>query len=323
MSHPQPLGSGPLLRALLMATQLNATDLKKLSVPQLKLLCKEKTVTGYSKLNKDAIVAKLLDWQDKQRTPGAASNASTPLSSHRVQEAATQVHDAIRSSSRNPLDAQPRLSDASPHSSDLGAKAAATVGQAAPLKRPFCDAVAQNTQPDRPVKKRKITSIPPDSLVSQSIQSALPQRLPLQISPTVNATIQQGTVASQVLKPLSVAIGSLDKVPEPTRRVKGRFRPLLVTTETRLNAAPAPAMHPTSNPSDETYISGYSVFTLEQQVSLCVISLPPSVAQRKHIPGLSVILSGITLEDLRSCSLVSRTFRYAGGSFNHALRLPY
>jgi hypothetical protein len=58
-------------------------------------------------------------------------------------------------------------------------------------------------------------------------------------------------------------------------------------------------------------------FPCEGTVLLGPISLPPSVAQRKHMPRLALILSGISLQDLRTCALVSRSFRYAGILFHH------
>ncbi|KIM43353.1 hypothetical protein M413DRAFT_69460 [Hebeloma cylindrosporum] len=57
-------------------------------------------------------------------------------------------------------------------------------------------------------------------------------------------------------------------------------------------------------------------FLRESTILLGPISLPPSVAQRRHIPRLSLVLSGISLQDLRTCALVSRSFRYAGIFFH-------
>jgi len=44
-----------------MSTATQAEDLKKLTVPQLKALCKDKKITGYSKLGKNAIIQKLVE----------------------------------------------------------------------------------------------------------------------------------------------------------------------------------------------------------------------------------------------------------------------
>ncbi|KAJ7043997.1 hypothetical protein C8F04DRAFT_1228868 [Mycena alexandri] len=53
-------------------------ELKKLTVPQLKALCKEKRVTGYSKLGKDAIIQKLL--QVGISAPSSAPSVTAPTS---------------------------------------------------------------------------------------------------------------------------------------------------------------------------------------------------------------------------------------------------
>ncbi|KAJ6557355.1 hypothetical protein DFH09DRAFT_986964 [Mycena vulgaris] len=51
-------------------------ELKKLTVPQLKALCKEKRITGYSKLGKDAIIQKLLGTAMSTASSSAAQTAA-------------------------------------------------------------------------------------------------------------------------------------------------------------------------------------------------------------------------------------------------------
>ena len=45
---------------------MNETELKKLTVVQLKHMCKEKNISGYSKLGKNYIIEKLVGWQRSQ-----------------------------------------------------------------------------------------------------------------------------------------------------------------------------------------------------------------------------------------------------------------
>ncbi|CAA7261382.1 unnamed protein product [Cyclocybe aegerita] len=48
---------------------MTLTELQKLNVTQLRLLCKEKKITGYSKTPKEVLIEKLLAWQKPQPTP--------------------------------------------------------------------------------------------------------------------------------------------------------------------------------------------------------------------------------------------------------------
>lgn len=53
----------------LMASNMSTSELSKLTVPQLRALCKERKLTGYSKLGKSALLLKLAD-------PGAVPAAA-------------------------------------------------------------------------------------------------------------------------------------------------------------------------------------------------------------------------------------------------------
>lgn len=52
--------------------------------------------------------------------------------------------------------------------------------------------------------------------------------------------------------------------------------------------------------------------TLQFEAELKPISLPPPLSQRKRVQGWAIILSGLDNQSRNACSLVSRTFRYAG-----------
>jgi hypothetical protein len=55
------------------------TDLKKLTVPQLKALCKDKKITGYSKLGKNAIIQKLVEHAGSSVTSNLNTSGSSDL----------------------------------------------------------------------------------------------------------------------------------------------------------------------------------------------------------------------------------------------------
>ena len=81
---------------------MNETELKRLTVARLKLMCKEKNIAGYSKLGKNYIIEKLVNWQRSQ-APAAATGNNLAL----------QLEDTV---SINPADAsrlQPLATDGS------------------------------------------------------------------------------------------------------------------------------------------------------------------------------------------------------------------
>jgi hypothetical protein len=55
----------------------------------------------------------------------------------------------------------------------------------------------------------------------------------------------------------------------------------------------------------------YLEFPCSSPVRLNIVTLPPSLSQRKRIPRWSIILSGVADEDFVACIHVSRMFRYA------------
>ncbi|KAF8798773.1 hypothetical protein BYT27DRAFT_7150139, partial [Phlegmacium glaucopus] len=67
---------------------MNETELKKLTVPQLKLICKEKRITGYSKLGKSDIIGKLVNWQ---RSQAAATGNNSQLDAVNTDASGLQI----------------------------------------------------------------------------------------------------------------------------------------------------------------------------------------------------------------------------------------
>jgi hypothetical protein len=91
-----------------------------------------------------------------------------------------------------------------------------------------------------------------------------------------------------------------------------RFVPLVIkkATSSSVSVRNAP---PAADPGDVVQPSlQYLDFPAFQQWSLEPISLPPSLSQRKEVPRLALILSGISVDQVRECAQVSRLFRYAG-----------
>lgn len=88
-------------------------------------------------------------------------------------------------------------------------------------------------------------------------------------------------------------------------------------TVTSINAAPSPITPADSSPTLYLGLSELPVPVLSQ------IGMPPSISDRKRVGPWSVILSGISDTERRSCILVSRMFRYAGKSMFCSAYLGY
>lgn len=68
----------PLTNSSLMLTATE--DWKKLTVPQLKALCKDKKITGYSKLGKNALIQRLVEHVDTGSSNAVGSGLLTSIS---------------------------------------------------------------------------------------------------------------------------------------------------------------------------------------------------------------------------------------------------
>ncbi|KAJ7175735.1 hypothetical protein C8R46DRAFT_1249351 [Mycena filopes] len=136
------------------------TELKKLTVPQLKVLCKEKRVTGYSKLGKDGIIQKLLGISAPPSAPSASAPAPVPTP-------ATTTPTAIPTPA-NPTQTQTSSTPptASPHPPQANT-AAESSGPSTPAR---VDADAQKLRP----KKRKNPPAAQDPLPSSTTTSSSP-----------------------------------------------------------------------------------------------------------------------------------------------------
>ncbi|KAK0201682.1 hypothetical protein DFS33DRAFT_1349169 [Desarmillaria ectypa] len=89
-----------------------------------------------------------------------------------------------------------------------------------------------------------------------------------------------------------------------------RFTPLVVKNP--VAAAPAPSIHSNGLATTSTVLSpSYLDFPDFPPISLNSITFPPSMAQRRLVTRIAIILSQIYEEDLKQCVFVSRMFRYA------------
>ena len=352
---------------------LTDADLKRLTVAQLKAICKDKRISGYSKLPKDGIIAKLLDWQKRHGVPNIVSNTQgqaasavpgnelgsapllgasvlasnsptttsaanktiniehmaqiTPVVSKDTMQIPSQqnnleargqqtLHRQNLESAQN-LELQPsQNADNTVIPSSIG-----SVLNAAIKRKSSCDALSVSGE-----KKARLdaASSKPGTSRTQAVQSVPSSRV-LQGS----ATKSTGTTYSQLEDPGShpsarnsnLITASVSKTAtnlRPTALVSKPFKALIpkrIIVQPLAKSKVYPMTFTTGRTlTGRTFgsLSGLEAVRDDDTVALGPISHPPSVSQRRRVPILALLLSGISLEDLLHCSLVSRAFRYSG-----------
>ena len=334
---------------------LTEASLKKLTVPQLKALCKEKKqIAGYSKLNKGGIVAKLLDWQKSSQAVastlpstvgdlcslGSAQPRNGPSEdvsleatnpSHGTMAVLSQSSNAIadsvapkptedlasglnigsNSDSRRPTDPEPRREPLFKEPTTNRINKSDTIQQNSTSKRK----VERLEAPVR--KKAKVIDTPPLLTPARADAptfslDAVGEGLRLQEGQATKAYIAPQKFPIQGSQ-LSATTRFKALVPKKDNRVMPvigtQFRAVVDSSVANTSVKHSKVQETAD--SLQTICSPLD-FLREDTVILGPISLPPSVAQRKHISRLALVLSGISLQDLRTCALVSRSFRYAG-----------
>lgn len=321
--------------AFKMSSPLSLASLKKLTVPQLKALCKEQHITGYSKVPKDAIIQKLLDHQILGSTRDAVSSAVPPITNRKP------TNNASTSPSEKPL-------DTSANNPSIAAK------KAPPVVSEIATIPSNSSDVDK-----LLASLPssqaeaPDTLAQISVSEG----------PAVHCTDadsgERGISAANLKRPLSlcepllpskklknasprVSIDPIFKVPHVPRKssntiiavarevppqslekntsVSGkRFKPLLLKnkrSEVVKAASTRPLetgqLQPKGPTSTSDSVISHLDFPRPKSIKLNPISLPPSVSQRKRVSALSLALCAISKGDLQPCAHVSRLFRYSG-----------
>ena len=260
-------------------------DLSKLTVPQLKALCKERRIVGYSKLGKAALIQRLDDTTSSSTSGGVQSSPVAPCSTP---------------NSRALISPSP--------------KNAANTEHLTPNKRP-----AHIGTP--PARKRVKTAsqcaysvnhssslthcVPPVSLPAASNIFKVPA-VPQRRLSTANPELQGGTSCrglptpknvSQRFKPLTPSTPQVRSSCQTEHRHEETL-PTVTASLIALGSSPGMAFPPSPCiPSFSSFVS---------------ISLPPSISDRKRVQRWAVIFCGLDDSERRACCLVSRVTRYAG-----------
>lgn len=362
-----------------MSIIMDETELKKLTVTQLKRMCKEKNITGYSKLGKSCIIEKLVNWQRSPATTGndnlqllklnavviTDTSSLQPLPTLAQASTSRPASGTTTSSSVSTLPVDPTWNSfgiASTDSSDTLVSVARTqdnygLKAAIPIskdKEPRQDATLISPQPSksgqnpsnlantkkmlhvsrkRPLEEETIrskktrtdelqlsASVPtPASNVSGLRERAKLMLPPKQVNHWVKANESQ---SSSILNIPQFPGTSLLKAGPAISASKGistskPFKALVPAASKNItNSGNQPlstnADHLMDNRILIPSISADLDFSQEKDVELGPITLAPSILQRKRVPNLALILSGISIRDLSACAQVSRLFRYSG-----------
>ncbi|KAF8195418.1 hypothetical protein BJ912DRAFT_140730 [Pholiota molesta] len=308
-----------------MASPLGSEDeLKKLTVPQLKLMCKERCITGYTKLPKAGVIGKLLDWRKKNfcpqsLSPGLTTTAPAQTSSadvlengHSMVQAPDSTISVQRQSSSKALHSQeavmpfsaPNTSIA--NSGTINIVALGNVSSAADSQQAQVSALSQGGPAhekdalflNKPIDPLKATSAPISSKRPQDKRDSGAERVAKKprtlqkscVHPLVSVVPQSSPFipSTSTIIPRSEVNLTNPSFLQPSENYslagihskRNRFKPLVSVPELgkKIVVTPTPYIQ---NPSRQTYLD----FGLEGLIpQLRLISLPPSVAQRKHVP---------------------------------------
>lgn len=328
--------------AFKMSSPLSLASLKKLTVPQLKALCKEQHITGYSKLPKDAIIQKLLDHQNLGTTCDAISGAVPPITNGKPTNIASTspCGKPLDTSANNPSiaakKAPPVISEtatipsnhsdadrllASPPS--FQAVAHDTLAQISVSEGPavhFTDADSDGRGISAATSKRPLILCEPP-LPSKKAKNASPRISVDPIFKVPDIPRKPSNTVIAVVAPQSLALTSFVErnTSVSAARVSGkRFKPLLLKNQQSevVKAASTRTLEtgqlePKGPTSSSDSVINHLDFPRPKSIKLYPVSLPPSVSQRRRVPTLSLALCAISKGDLKLCAQVSRLFRYS------------
>ncbi len=291
----------------------------------------------------DATPAPAVSVQSKKKSPvpksAPAEKVTTSSSTSQPRINQRSSGSLIQSSSES----HPPAATASRHISLLSAPSIATESSQAlsqysfssqlplsqPPRAPFVP--TQNAAPALDLPQPRPTAAKPPSAKKRKAESennAQTKKLKLNDDPKPTACKPKAIPFKMPNKPVAVAPNPLSAIlssstsssflpamPQPPARKPlvsttnaKRFTPLVV----KKPPPPTKVNQDTITLSQQGHSQIYLDFIATLPVSLDNISLPPSLASRKLVPRYALILSQVAEEDLMSCTLVSKMFRYAG-----------
>ncbi|KAK0449224.1 hypothetical protein EV421DRAFT_1899904 [Armillaria borealis] len=354
--------------------------LKKLLVAQLKAICKERHLTGVSKLTKALLIQKILDHQGKQSeqetSPAADIDASKtasttqnvpkqPPGQPKAPSALSRDVSVLSGPSILTQPSQP-FPPSLPSSLNLS-----FTSQSSALSQAYRQSQKQPPKaelPQRLVTQSKTPALPPNSIsiskasdtqikkstktvpkvLNRSSVSSLPPKAPSEIpsssfSPDANVSrLHSDSVAAAPAKPLTKKRPAPKEADQKSKKQKLPPKPIpFLFPPKAASVSKENVRNPISQPGKVVTLTGTgkrftplivkkpahipskSLATTSQAtnayldfpdfppISLNNIALPPSMAQRRLVTRIAIILSQVYEGDLKQCVLVSRMFRYA------------
>lgn len=308
-----------------------SVDLQKLTVPQLKTLCKEKGIVGYSKLSKSALVEKLA--AHGRNCAGNPTQTGKDTTAHNKQQEKPPTQGKEK---KKPFETQvlqipmaipsveisKEVDCQNTHGSLLHFSQAHTTADS----RRSVDAlqppegrtdISQASWPDvrttkeiePPSKRQKLGHRPNQQPLvvgkSQKLVEAQAKATFHRTAPLVNKPAQKND-QTVVHIPRGTAVASKRYIPLAVK-LKNPVMPVAV-------AQSAVTIHGGLSSPGEQAPSEYLDFPLpdESNLSFKAITHPPSLSKRQYASKLAILLRDVRREDMLSLTLTSRLFRYSG-----------
>ncbi|KAG2101048.1 uncharacterized protein F5147DRAFT_639897 [Suillus discolor] len=283
-----------------------AGDLAKLTVPQLKVLCKERRIVGYSKLGKAALLLKLNNNDTTRANKDLTATSAEKSALCKALPVSGPVDHSAANHCASPTVVTPSTPDA-PNESQSA-------------KRPRVSAIFEST-------KRQKPSLVNSASVCDANSSSSSTKLPtgtgtLKASagltlvtefpgPAGHLPDNSSASASSNAVPIIVQPQNINLVQEGSKtKLQGRFKPPVFTTTPIIASTLLTSRRVSHNASTlpDTFSLESAPISIPSSMN---ITLPPKLSDRKRVQSLAVILSALTDQDRQTCTMVSRTFRYA------------
>ncbi|KAF9014544.1 hypothetical protein BDZ89DRAFT_1166791 [Hymenopellis radicata] len=165
----------------------------------------------------------------------------------------------------------------------------------------------RKAEPENNVQTKKVkpnADPKPTACKPKAIPFKMPNK-PVAVAPKPLSAIPSASTPSSLLPAMPHPPARTSLISTTTNAK--RFTPLVV----KKPPPPTKVNQDTMTLSQQGRSQIYLDFITTLPVSLDNISLPPSLASRKLVPRYALFLSQVAEEDLKSCTLVSKMFRYA------------